>query len=776
MPLLVLSRRAAAAAILILSIGLFAVSASGQVLDPATGEEMPIPQSLDGLAPEIFAPPARGGESLNLLGRLADGETRGLDLVGDILYRSNGGYLETLDVSDPLAPVVLGRFLIETSMAMSVAVEGNYAYVPAQRANVFANRGSLQIVDISDPSNLVGVGSVTGRSFYDVHVEGTTIYAAALGGGLRIYDASDPTNPEELGFVTIPGGSVLSVAKDGDIVYVAAGGAGMHAIDVSDPTAPTIVGSFSVDLYPEISEFATGITYANGYAFVSAQPLGLIIVDASDPSDPTEVSHYLVTDDGNGQIRTVVVDGDTAFLGKDDGMIALDISDMEDITRIGTLDFGVSGSSQSILLDGTTAWVGNRYHGVRVVDVSNPAEMEHLTLIHNGGFAFKVKVLDDIAYVSDLLGQLRLIDFSDPANPTELGRVTGLFSPYRVDVLDGVAYVAHQGTFENPAGEVTRIDVSDPANPTIIDVTSISTYANGVHLVGGTAFVAAGMSGTGQGEIQAYDIETMSLLGSADAGNTAFDVRVVDGIAYVATFGSGLTVLDVTDPAAMAPLSIGEIGGVANSLELDGSTIYMADLSFSDPRGLTVIDVSDPANPQELGSGNIIAGGTAVDVAQHADLAYVTVDMVGLYQYDVSDPTAITESAYIVTSNRATGVDTQDELVIVVDTGTGIWIFEAPGAVSNEEVASVETLRVESAYPNPFSTVTTVQYHLPESGHVSVTVHDILGREVARPVDGVQSLGMNEVLIEGSTLASGVYFVRVATAGESIVRQITLVR
>lgn len=761
----------------IASLGLLlylAAPAQAQHLDPRTGEAIPAPVShqLSETAPAT----ERGGESLTLLGRLADGETRGLDLVGDVLYRSNGGYMEALDVSDPEAPVVLGRFLVEDAVVMSVDVEGDYAYVPAQRPTVFGERGSLQIVDVSDPSNPVGVGAVTGRSFYDVHVEGTTVYAAALGGGLRIYDATDPANPAELGFVTISGGSALSVAKDGDIAYVAAGGAGLRAIDVSDPTAPTVVGTFSVDLYPEISEFATGVFYADGYAYVSAQPLGLIIVDVSDPTAPVEVSHYVVTDEDNGQIRTVVVEGDTAFLGKDRGMISLDVSDKQNITRIGTLDFDATGSSQAILLDGTTAWVGNRYHGVRVVDVSDPAEMVEETIIRNGGFAFKVKVQDDIAYVADLIGQLRLIDFSDPANPTELGRVTDLDSPYRLDVVDGVAYVAHHGTFEDPTGAVTRIDVSDPTNPTIIDATPASTYANSVHVVDGVAFVAAGQSGTGAGEVQAYDAETMTFLGSGDAGNTAFDVRVVDGVAYVATFGSGLSVLDVSDPAAMAPLSLGTIGGLANAVEVDGSTLYMADRSFADSRGLTVIDVADPANPQELGSGNVMAGGTAVDVAHHGDYAYVTVDMVGVYQFDVSDPTAVTESAFVITSNRATGVDTQDELVVVVDTGTGIWVFEAPGVVSAEEGASPEALRVESAYPNPFSTETTVRFYVPEAGPVALDVYNVLGQRVRTLVDGTRAAGWHEARLEAEGLPNGLYIYRLSAGAQTTTRKVTLAR
>src|SRR5690606_17124133 len=189
--------------------GFAATGSLAQHLDPATGEARLLPPQS---AIEASAPVAeRGGESLTLLGRLADGETRGLDLIGTTLYRSNGGYMEALDVSDPEAPQVLGRFLVDDAVVMSVDVDGDVAYVAAQRPNVFGERGSLQIVDVSDPANPTGLGAVTGRSFYDVMAVGSTLYGAALGGGLRIYDVSDPAAPAELGFVTVSGGSVLSV-------------------------------------------------------------------------------------------------------------------------------------------------------------------------------------------------------------------------------------------------------------------------------------------------------------------------------------------------------------------------------------------------------------------------------------------------------------------------------------------------------------------------------------------------------------------------------------
>ena len=749
--------------------------AQAQHLDPATGEarlHMPT-RAVEAQAPIT----ERGGEGLTLLGRLADGETRGLDLVGTTLYRSNGGYMEALDVSDPEAPEVLGRFLVEQAVVMSVDVEGEVAYVAAQRPNVFGERGSLQIVDVSDPANPAGVGAVTGRSFYDVMAVGTTVYGAALGGGLRIYDASDPAAPAELGVVTVSGGSVLSVDVAGSTAYVAAGGAGLRVIDVSDPAAPAIVGSFSVDLDPEINEFATGVVYADGFAYVTAQPLGLIVVDVSDPANPALAGHYRIEEESNFQIRSVALDGTTAYVGKDDGIVALDVSDPAAITRVGTLDFGAGGSGQSILIDGQTAWVGNRYHGVRVVDVSDPAAMTEETLIENGGFSFKVTVEGGIAYVVDLIGQLRLIDLSDPANPTELGRVRGLDSPHRVDVVGEVAYVAHQGSFDEPAGRVTQIDVSDPANPTVIEVTPLTDSANGVDVVGETAFVAAGLSGTGVGALEAYDAETMDLVGSVDAGNTAWDVRVVGDVAYIATFGSGLTVVDVSDPAAMASLSQGAVGGFSNSLEVDGSVVYLADNSFADARGLTVIDVSDPSNPQEIGTGAVMAGGTAVDVAYGDDLTYVTVDMVGLYQFDVSDPSNVTPLTNLITSDRATGVDTEGELVVMVETGAGVWVFDSGVTVANESGAEQPAaLQLAASYPNPFGAGTTVRYHLPQEETVTLEVYDVLGQRVRTLVSGPRSAGWHEARFEADGLANGLYIYRLTAGAQTQTRKVTLAR
>ncbi|MBR9975688.1 MAG: hypothetical protein KFF77_08920 [Bacteroidetes bacterium] len=59
--------------------------------------------------------------------------------------------------------------------------------------------------------------------------------------------------------------------------------------------------------------------------------------------------------------------------------------------------------------------------------------------------------------------------------------------------------------------------------------------------------------------------------------------------------------------------------------------------------------------------------------------------------------------------------------------------------------------------PNPFNPSTQLQLVLPYDGHVSIVVHDALGRQVAHPQDGVLRQGSHHILFDGSDLPSGPY-------------------
>ena len=80
------------------------------------------------------------------------------------------------------------------------------------------------------------------------------------------------------------------------------------------------------------------------------------------------------------------------------------------------------------------------------------------------------------------------------------------------------------------------------------------------------------------------------------------------------------------------------------------------------------------------------------------------------------------------------------------------------------ELPSTATLT--SNYPNPFTHTTTIEYTLPASGPVHLSVYDVLGREVAILVDGVQHAGEHAAVFDGTSLPSGTWFYRLEATGQ----------
>ncbi|MBI3193367.1 MAG: S8 family serine peptidase, partial [Ignavibacteriae bacterium] len=68
-------------------------------------------------------------------------------------------------------------------------------------------------------------------------------------------------------------------------------------------------------------------------------------------------------------------------------------------------------------------------------------------------------------------------------------------------------------------------------------------------------------------------------------------------------------------------------------------------------------------------------------------------------------------------------------------------------------------------YPNPFNPTTNIRFELPVDGFVTMTVHDVLGKEVARIMNEEQKAGSYDVNFDGSQLSSGIYFYRVNVSG-----------
>jgi hypothetical protein len=69
--------------------------------------------------------------------------------------------------------------------------------------------------------------------------------------------------------------------------------------------------------------------------------------------------------------------------------------------------------------------------------------------------------------------------------------------------------------------------------------------------------------------------------------------------------------------------------------------------------------------------------------------------------------------------------------------------------------------------PNPFSTSTTIEYTMPETGKVKLSVLDMLGQELAVIVEATQTAGTYSVQFNAAGLATGVYLYKITVDGET---------
>jgi hypothetical protein len=97
--------------------------------------------------------------------------------------------------------------------------------------------------------------------------------------------------------------------------------------------------------------------------------------------------------------------------------------------------------------------------------------------------------------------------------------------------------------------------------------------------------------------------------------------------------------------------------------------------------------------------------------------------------------------------------------------------------VDASDPAVPASLAFSQLSPNPTHGEATIAFVLPTPTRVRVTIFDIQGRLVARPLDAMRPAGRNEVRWSESVApSSGVYVVRIDAGGRSVSRRLIVVR
>ena len=105
--------------------------------------------------------------------------------------------------------------------------------------------------------------------------------------------------------------------------------------------------------------------------------------------------------------------------------------------------------------------------------------------------------------------------------------------------------------------------------------------------------------------------------------------------------------------------------------------------------------------------------------------------------------------------------------------------FDGSFEYSNEvfvDISNLNDFQLYQNYPNPFNPSTKIKYYIPQNSFVKITLHDILGSEIRTLVNENAQPGNYEIILDGSDLSSGMYFVRLSSENIQKTLKISLIK
>ncbi|MFC1550003.1 T9SS type A sorting domain-containing protein [Candidatus Neomarinimicrobiota bacterium] len=121
-----------------------------------------------------------------------------------------------------------------------------------------------------------------------------------------------------------------------------------------------------------------------------------------------------------------------------------------------------------------------------------------------------------------------------------------------------------------------------------------------------------------------------------------------------------------------------------------------------------------------------------------------------------------TYSGTVITGCSPISIEIKTSTKLIVDTEETKDVDMTETAESMDILKLPEKYSLGSNYPNPFNPITTIKYQLPENSYVTLTIYDIMGREIRQLINQSQQAGFKSIIWDskdqyGKSVSGGVY-------------------
>jgi hypothetical protein len=381
---------------------------------------------------------------------------------------------------------------------------------------------------------------------------------------------------------------------------------------------------------------------------------------------------------------------------------------------------------------------------------------------------------------------VRVISLANPIAPVQL--TTFGIECHDMYVHNNRCYVA-----EGFQGTVGVYDVTNPATPSLIRRIGIpaSGYVHNAWTTEDDRYLMTTEETSGK-TVKMWDIQDLDNAFITDTylgpSNLAHNVHIKGTLAFIAHYGDGLRIVDITNPANIFeigyydthPGTTGFVGAWGVYPYYASDKVIISDISG----GLFVFQFDDgsgsgqPPVVSDIPGQTVPLGGrfTAIRADNFVadpdhddtDLTWswtgntnliVTWDAIRR-RIRIRTPRNWTGSETIVfTATDPDGLSDSDPATFTVTP-----VGPADSAIPDEGMTDAHPML--TSYPNPFNPATTISFSLAAPAVVSLRVYNLLGQEVAQLADGYYQAGTHTVLWNAAaSSASGVYYARLFSGG-----------
>lgn len=532
----------------------------------------------------------------------------------------------------------------EKANITAIHIKDKYAYV-------IEDSTSLHILDIEKPDDPILIGTLTDESFKElvqVWAEGEFLYLIDSGSGIWIIDISDPNDPQmkkEVYFkdifpvkIFVKQNFIYSVFCKEELpddpntpssyIFIFERYEGIFDLSVSSVTK--IPGNAYDICVKEYEVCNTGEKCEAAYV-ATGEKVG--IYDVTDPVNPSKISQ--IDPNGSSNIQRILIRGDTLYMG--DRYYGIHIADISNITvpRI-VSSLGLQGTIKDICPCGPYVIVANGSNGLQIIDLQERENPSIFSNIYTFGDADAICSYGYYIYVANGNDGLGIVEAPSLVHSNLLAYKNTKDNIWAITSQNGYAYVSNgesgMKVFKtNPSWDPDPVSeiLNDPNDKPNKDHLFTYTFVNGnmIYLADKTEF-----------ETWEWDPDNISppkFRGFTKLQDTIMSIFVQGNFAYIANFSFGAQSLNITNPDKISQGGYIFSEGFAYDIIVDNDKIaYLA----NDWKGLWIVDFRDPYQPVEKSKLFQYKDEYAHGLKKYNDHIYIANGSNGIEIINVNDP------------------------------------------------------------------------------------------------------------------------------------------